>query len=55
VTRGLFATANKIFGQSDMRVGSGEIPVDRERSLEFGNALRSPVGVGVDDAQAQMS
>ena len=50
VTRSLFATANKIFGDSDKRVGSGKIPVDRKRSLEFGNAFRGPVGVDVDDA-----
>ena len=55
VTRSLFAAANKIFGQSDIGVGGGEIPVDRKRSLDFGNALRGPVGVDVDDAQAQMS
>jgi hypothetical protein len=36
-------------------VGSGEIPVDLKRSLEFGNALPGPVGVDVEDAQAQMS
>ena len=55
VTRSLFATAHKILGQSDIRMGGSEIPVDRKRSLDFGNALRGPVGVDVNGAQAQMS
>ncbi len=38
VTRSLFGAANKILGQSDICMGSGEIPVQRERSIKFGNA-----------------
>ena len=48
----LFAEAEKTLGHPDIRVSVGEISVDRERSLEFGNALRSSVGVDLDAAQA---
>ena len=54
VTCSLFATANKILSQSDIRVGGGEIPVERERTLKFGNALRSAIREYLDDSQTQV-
>jgi hypothetical protein len=54
VTCSFFATANKILSQSDICEGGGEVPVNCERSLKFGNALRRAIGVHLDDPQAQV-
>ena len=51
---GLLAAADEALGHADVRVSGGEIAVDRERSLEFGNALRGPIGVNLNDAKTQM-
>ena len=47
----LFAASEKALGHTDERVSVSEIAVDRERALEFGNALRDPIGVDLDDPQ----
>jgi len=51
---GLLAATDKTLGHADERASGGEIAVDRERLLEFGNALRGPIGVNLNDAKAQM-
>jgi hypothetical protein len=55
VSRSLVAAANKILGQSDIRVGGDEISVNREGSLECLNALPGAIGEHLGDAQTKMS
>ena len=49
----LFAATEKALSQPDVSVSGGEISIDRERSLEFGNALRNSICIDMDDRQVK--
>ncbi len=52
---GILSSPEKSLRQTDPRVSGGEIPVDGQRAIEFGNALRGPICIHVDDSQTQVS
>ena len=55
VDLGFLAAPEKILGETDIRVGGGQIPVYRQGALELGNALRGPVRVHLNDSETKMS
>ena len=51
---GLLAATEKIFGKTDERVRAGQISIQRQRLLAFGDALSRAVRKNLDDAQYQV-
>jgi hypothetical protein len=52
---GLFGSPEEALGDADESVSIREIAVDRQRALEFRNALLHPIGVNANDSQTRMS
>ena len=48
---GLLSAAKIQLASADHGVGGGQIPVDRQRPLAFGNALLGAIGDAEDHAQ----
>ena len=48
---GLLSAAEKQLASTDHGVGGGQIPIDRQRALTFGNSLLGAIGDAEDHAQ----
>ncbi len=55
VSLGFFGATDENLTKSDRGMGAGEISIQRQRMLTFGDALRRALGEYVDKSQVQMA